>query len=111
MILGLKNTIVAVIITAALGWAYSQYQFKEGIELGKQQQIALQSEVDSKVEQAEDRLKLAVVEGLKQIEVKNVTINNRAFREVVKETVYSECKLTPDGVSIATESLKPRNRN
>lgn len=109
MILGLKNVIVAVLITAVAGYVYSQYQFREGIELGKQQQIALQSEVDSKVEAAKDELKLAVVDGLKQIQVKNVTINNKAVREVVKEPVYSECKLTVDGVSIATQANKPRN--
>jgi|APGre2960657404_1045060.scaffolds.fasta_scaffold00085_8 hypothetical protein len=108
MILGLKNTLIAVIVTTSLGWVYSQYQFKQGIELGKQSQIALQAEIDTRVKEAEDKLTLAVVEGLKQIEVKNVTINNKAIKEVIKEPVYSECKLTPDGVSNAVEANRPR---
>lgn len=109
MILGLKNVIVAVLITAAAGYVYSNYQLQRGIELGIASQIALQAKVDTKVQEAKDELALAVVEGLKQIQVKNVTINNKAIREVVKEPVYSECRLTDDGVSIATETLKPRD--
>jgi preprotein translocase subunit SecF len=108
MILGLKNTILAVVITSLLGWGYSQVQFRKGIELGKQQQIALQAEVDSKVQDAEDRLKIAVAEGLKQIQIKNTTINNKAVKEIQRETVYKECKLPEEGTKVLQDALKPR---
>lgn len=108
MILGLKNTIIAVMITAAAGWAYSQYSFKEGIEIGKQQQIAIQSQTDEKVREMKDELKLAVVEGLKGIQVTNRTINNKAVREVVTKEVYRDCVVPEEGKNVVRQALEPR---
>lgn len=108
MILGLKNTIIAVVITASLGWAYSQYEFRKGIELGKKEQIALQSEVDSKVQEAEDRLKVAVVEGLKQIQIKNTTIYQKATKETFREQIYTDCVVPDSGVRVTNEALRSR---
>ncbi len=108
MLMGFKNTLIAVSITALLGWAYSQFEFKKGIELGKKEQIALQAEVDNKVKEAEEILKLAVAESLKKIQINNTVINNKAIKEVLKETVYKECKLPEEGKAILQESLKPR---
>jgi hypothetical protein len=108
MLLGLKNTIIAVVITATLGWVYAQYEFRQGIILGKQQQIALQSEADSKLIQMKEELELVVVEGLKNIQIKNTTINNKAIKEVITKEIYKECKLPEEGKVIANEGLKPR---
>lgn len=109
MIQQLKTIVIVLLLSLISGFIYSEYKFKQGIELGKNEQIALQAKVDAKVQDAKEELKLAVAEGLKQIEVKNVTINNKAVKEVVKESVYTDCKLTAGGMSVVTEALKPRN--
>lgn len=108
MILGIKNVIVGVLITAAAGYVYSNWKFNEGIELGKASQIALQAEVDSKVQEAKDELKLAVVEGLKGITVENKVIHNKAVREVQTKEIYKECIVPQEGKDIIKKALEPR---
>lgn len=108
MILGIKNTIVAVLITASLGYVYSNYRFNQGVELGKASQIALQAEVDSRVQEVKDELKLAVVEGLKGITVENKVIHNKAVREVQTKEIYKECIVPQEGKDIIKKAMEPR---
>lgn len=108
MILGLKNVIIAVVITAVAGYVYSNWKFNEGIELGRASQIALQAEVDTKVREMKEELQLAVVEGLKGITVKNTTINNQATREVLTKEIYKECIVPQEGKDIIKKAMEPR---
>lgn len=106
MILGIKNTIIAIIVTASLGWGYSQYQFKEGIKLGKQQQIALQSEADNKLTQVKEDLETLLVKRLNNIQLKNTTIHNQAIKEIFTKEVYKDCVLPQEGKVEANEALE-----
>ena len=108
MILGLKNIIVAVLITAVVGYVYSNYRFNEGIELGKASQIALQAEVDGKVQEAKEELAKAVLEGLKGITVENKTIYQKATKEVLTKEIYKECIVPQEGKDIIKKAMEPR---
>lgn len=108
MILGLKNVIIAVVITAVAGYVYSNWKFNEGIELGKASQIALQAQVDTKTRELKEELKLAVVEGLKGITVENKVIHNKAIREVQTKEIYKECIVPQEGKDIIKKAMEPR---
>jgi preprotein translocase subunit SecF len=108
MILGLKNTIVAVLITAVAGYVYSNYQLQRGIELGMDSQRALQAEVDTKVQEAKEELTKAVVEGLKGITVENKTIYQKATKEVLTKEIYKECIVPQEGKDIIKKAMEPR---
>lgn len=108
MILGLKNTIVAVLVTAVVGYIYSNYQLQRGIELGKASQIALQAEVDGKVQEVKEELTKAVVEGLKGITVENKVIHNKAIREIQTKEIYKECIVPQEGKDIIKKAMEPR---
>ena len=106
MVLGIKNTILAVVITSAIGWAYSQYQFRQGIEIGKQQQIALQLEQDNKLTALKEELESVLVTNLSNIQLKNTVINNKTIKEVFNKEVYRECILPPEGKLLANEAIE-----
>lgn len=104
----LKGTFLAVGVTALLGYLYSQYQFKQGIELGKASQIALQAQVDAQVSEMKEELTKAVLEGLKGIQVTNKTINNKAVKEVQTKEIYKECIVPQEGEDIIKKAMEPR---
>ena len=109
--LGIKNTILAVLITAVLGWAYAQYEFKQGISLGKQQQIAEQALIDSKVDELNQKNLEFLAERVSEIKVENKTIYQKATKEVItNEKVYNnpDCNVPASGVSNLNEALSPR---
>lgn len=108
MILGLKNTLAGIVVTALLGYLYSGWKFEQGIELGKASQIALQAEVDGKVQEAKDELTKAVLEGLKGIQITNKTINNNAVKEIQTKEIYKECIVPKEGVNVLKNALDPR---
>ena len=108
MILGLKNTLVGIVVTALFGYLYSQYEFKRGIELGKASQIALQAQVDTKVQEAKEELTKVVLEGLKGIQVTNKVINNKAVKEIQTKEIYKECIVPKEGVNVLKNALQPR---
>lgn len=108
--LGIKNTIIAVLITLALGYVYANYKFSQGISLGRNQAIAEQSMID---EAKDEQLRITqevVAKELSKIKIENKTIVQKATKEVYTNEVYRDCIVPPSGVSIANEATKPRGK-
>lgn len=98
-----------MILTGLIGYFYSVNQFQKGIELGKNQQIAIQSEVDDKMEKLNEQNQLFLAKQISEIKVQNKTIYQKATKEVTYEKVYSDCVLPDSGVRNANEALRARN--
>lgn len=107
----MRNILIAVFITALVGYFYSTYQFKQGIELGKKEQIALQAQVDDKVRTDNENMRNFIAEELSKIRIENKTIYQKATKEVVSEKVYSDCIVTPDGLRYANDALRAKDKN
>ena len=106
--LGIKNTIIAVLITLALGYVYSNYKFNEGIELGRNQEIAQQAMVKEALKAQEEITERIVAKEISKIRIENKTIVQNATKEVIREEVYRDCIVTSGGVSNANQALSPR---
>lgn len=108
--LGIKNTIIAVLITLACGYVYANYKFSQGIELGRNQHIAEMALVS---EAKEEQLRITqevVATELAKIRIENKTIVQKATKEVYTNEVYRDCIVPPSGVSIANEATRPRGK-
>ncbi len=109
-ILNAKNVLLGVLLTAVLGYVYSNYQFKQGIELGRKQQIAEQSLVNETIKAQNQIVQEIVAKEISNIRIENKTIVQKATKEVITNEVYRDCVVPPNGVSSANEALRARNK-
>lgn len=107
-LLKFKNTIFTILILTGLAYGYSQYQFKEGIEVGINQQKAEQLQVDRTNQELKEDLRLLLVEELKNIQVINKNISNTAIKEVITKEIYKDCVIPVEAKRIIQEALEPR---
>jgi len=92
--MNLTLILVAIIaFSAACGGSY--YQGRQDGKAGMEADIAREERV---AQVASDAAIKASGEAINKIVVKNTTIKQAVEREIRENTVYRDCKLTPDGL-------------
>lgn len=103
------NTIRISLILILLGLSSSGFMYFKGINTGKElqkaEQLSMESVVKSAIEESNSKLLEKTAKAISEIEVKNVTIYQKATREVIKEPVYRDCIHTSDGLRLVNEAL------
>lgn len=92
-----------IIIAALLAIAGSGFQ---GYRMGKDSVIAEQVEQREVQRQTQDAALQAAAQEIAKIEVKNVTIQGKVIERIRTETVYTECKHSPETMSLIKDAFK-----
>ncbi len=98
-----QYTVIAVLFAGYTGgvWHYSY-------EAGKNSEIAKHSELNEVIDKVEAKAASGAASAISGIEIKNTTIYGKLQKEVYTNTVYAECKHTPDGLRQLNEALENR---
>lgn len=89
--------VVALVLTAFVS-------FQEGVKFRRTQELA----EEAKMQRLTEVVNKAIAASVADIKIQNNTIYRKAEREIIKEPVYSDCRLTPDGMQAVAEALRPR---
>lgn len=76
-----------------------------GFKLGVDHEVAGQARAEKLVMDASQEMRLAAAEAISAIKVKNTTIRQELEREIRTETVYADCKHSPDGLRLVNQAL------
>jgi hypothetical protein len=79
--------------------------FGGGVTVGAKWEAGRQAIENQHIAEAVDAANNAAARAIAQIKVTNKTITNEVRRELEKETIYRDCKLTPNGVQLANQAL------
>lgn len=79
--------------------------FGTGVSVGRQWSDGQRALSDRHIKEAVDAANEASAKAIAQIKVTNKTIQGEVRREVETHTVYSDCRLTPNGVQLANQAL------
>lgn len=79
--------------------------FGAGVGVGKKWEEGRNAIEQNHIAEAVDAANAASAEAIAGIKVTNQTINNKVRHEVETNTVYSDCKLTSNGVFLANSAL------
>lgn len=106
--MNLKDIVIAVLLTSAVGYVYSLHQYKEGVQVGKD---SAQVEFNLKQELIDEQRRIALeatAKELANLEIKNVTIHQKAIKEVTTDVLYRDCIVPDNGLRVLKEASKPR---
>lgn len=76
-----------------------------GFKLGVDHEVASQAREDEHIAQAVDAATNAAADAIAKLKPKFTTIQNEVQREIQTNTVYTDCKLSPDGLLLANRAL------
>lgn len=79
--------------------------FAGGVKVGSDHELAVQAREDKTAKIATDAAAKAAAEAIAGIKVKNTTIRQELEREIRTNTIYAECKHSPDGLRNINASL------
>lgn len=79
--------------------------FGTGVATGKKWEEGRNAIEQNHIVEAVDAANAASATAIAGIKVTNQTINNKVRHEVETNTVYSDCKLTPNGLLLANSAL------
>lgn len=79
--------------------------FGGGVTIGIKWEAGRQAVENQHIAEAVDAANNVSAQAIAQIKVINKTIQNEVRHELEKETVYRDCKLTPNGVQLANQAL------
>lgn len=95
-----------------IGLALLAGTFAGGISVGKKWEEGRNAIESNHIAEAVDAALGASAEAIAKIKISNKTIQSEVRREVETNTVYADCKLTPNGMQLANQALagaKPAN--
>lgn len=78
-----------------------------GFKLGADHELAAQAREDAHVKAAVEAANTAAATAIAGIKVKNTTIHQELQREIRTNTIYAECRHSPDGLRNVNEALAP----
>ena len=97
-----------VILAVLLGWALSLGGAGwYGKGLGYDQRVAEEAKDKDSAEKARKEALSAAADAIAKIDVKNVTIQGKVIERISTETVYLDCKHSPDTWQLIQEAFKP----
>jgi DNA-binding protein len=76
-----------------------------GFKLGSDHEVAAQAREQNHIAEAVDAANSVAAEAIAKIKVTNKTIQNEVRHETETNTVYRDCKLTPNGLLLANQAL------
>lgn len=82
--------------------------FWYGTQVGADGEIAKQAEFNDVVREVREAAQKGAADAIAKNKAKNVTIQQRTEREIRTNTIYADCRNTPDGVRLINESLTGR---
>lgn len=95
-----------LIIAACIAWGASVGgAFVFGTEVGKDSEIAGQAKINKAITDTREAAQQGAADEIAKIKPVNTTIVQKTQREIQRETVYSTCRVTPDGVRLANEAI------
>lgn len=98
VIIGLLAAWVASV--GAAGYAAFDY--------GESRTIAQQKKTEDIVREAGEAAQRAAADAIAKIKPRNTTIQQETRHEIETNTVYRDCRVTPDGVHLANQALTGR---
>lgn len=87
--------IALILVAFATGWTANSWQ-DDSVKLAIEQATTKSREASTK----------AAAEAIAKIEVKNTTINAKVIERIKTETVYAECRHSPDTYQLILEAFK-----
>lgn len=96
----IATAITVVGILTAIGTAYYA-----GHQAGVNSQISDQKSIDDAIGDIRAAASEGAASAISSIEFKQITIHNKLEREIRTNTVYTDCKHTPDGLQLINEAL------
>lgn len=88
-----------------VGLAILAGTFAGGISLGKKWEEGRNAIERNYVAEAVDAANAAAAQAIAQIKPKYTTIQNEVQREIRTETVYADCRHSPDGLRLVNQAL------
>lgn len=76
-----------------------------GIGLGEDKEFAKRAREDAIVQKVQDAANVSAAEAIAKIKPQNVTIRQEVEREIRTNTVYRDCRNTPDGMRGINEAI------
>ena len=89
----------------AAGFILALATFIAGIKVGMDHEIASQSDKREAVAEAVDAANSVWADKVASLKPTYTTIQNKVQHEVETNTVYRDCKLSPDGLLLANQAL------
>lgn len=100
-----------VLIAIIVGWltttgtaGYLAYDY------GTSSTIAAQKKQEDLIREAGEAAQRGAAEAIAKIKPRNTTIQQEVRREIETNTVYRDCRITPDGMRLANEALTGRTQ-
>ena len=85
--------------------AFASALFGGGLTLGIKWEAGRQAVENQHIAEAVDAANAASAEAIAKIKVTNKTVQGEVRREVETHHVYSDCRLTPGGMQLASQAL------
>jgi hypothetical protein len=79
--------------------------FISGVKVGVDHEVAGQARAERLVASAKEEMQTAAAEAIAKIKPKYTTIQNEVQREIHTETVYADCRHSPDGLRLVNQAL------
>ena len=73
--------------------------------MGQDAEIAGQAKINKAITETREAAQQGAADEIAKIKPVNTTIVQKTQREIQRETVYSTCRVTPDGVRLANEAI------
>ena len=77
--------------------------------IGEEHVIAEQAKTEQLIEAVTEKAQQGAAEAIARIEIKNVTIRQKAETITREVSVYSECQHDPAGLQLINDALNPAN--
>lgn len=92
--------IAALIFAGAVGGSYVK-----GREDGRDLEIATETKAEKLVGDAKAEMAAVAASAIANIQVKNTTIQGRVIHDIQTNTLYRDCRNTPDGLRNLNDAL------
>ena len=76
-----------------------------GFKLGADHEVAAQAREQNHIAEAVDAANTAAAQAISKIKVVNTTIRGELEREIKTNTIYADCKATPEAVRLLNSAL------
>jgi hypothetical protein len=84
-----------VLVLLAIGAAGVQ-----GYRMGRDAEVAARAREEAAIQAATDEMRRVVAESIAKVRVVNQTINREVQREILREPVYTDCRVPDDGMQL-----------